>query len=273
MRERAPGSTRDRGSPDERQGGGNTHGNGYQHRTSEHVPGFLGSMDRVAIGLWAAGLRAGARMMIALARVTPVGLDEVLRLKAGGRRIVLVSWHGYDLCNLAVYPGLYGRGSRAVIMAPMTREGRIMERLAMGLGYDVIPVGVDATSPVSARGVVEMVSRIKDGYDGMIAVDGPGGPPEQAKLGAAVIAKRAGAVIVPTVVAGSSEIRVGSRWDKHLLIPPRARMIMHFGPLIDTCPATHPNPSPEDIRQRIEAAMGEGTRRARTLLHPSPIRA
>ncbi len=245
---------------------------GRRRRTSAHVPGFRGGAERVTITLGGAALRVLARTMIGLARVSAVGLEEVLRLKAAGRRIVLVSWHGYDLCNLAVYPGLYGRESRAVIMAPMTWEGRVMEQLATGLGYDVIPIGADPASPVSARGVVEMVSKIKDGCDGMIAVDGPSGPPEQAKLGAAVIAKRASAVVVPTVVTGSREFRVRSRWDKHLLIPPLARMIVHFGPLIDTRPEDDAAPSPDEIRERIETALREGAVRARALLQTPTAR-
>jgi len=223
----------------------------------------------VTITLAGVALRTLARSMIAMARVRAVGLDDVLRVKAAGRRILLVSWHGYDLCNLAVYPGLYGRESRAVIMAPMTWEGRVMEQLATGLGYDVIPIGADPSSPVSARGVVEMVSKIKDGCDGMIAVDGPAGPPEEAKLGAAVIAKRAAAIVVPTVVAGSREVRIRSRWDEHLLIPPGARMLMHFGPLIDTRPESDAAPSPEEIRERIETALREGAVRARAMLGPT----
>lgn len=262
-------SERDRSPAAPRAGNAQKLAAGGRRRTSAHLPGPRATAERVTITLAGGTLRALARAMIGLARVHTVGLEDVLRVKAAGRRILLVSWHGYDLCNLAVYPVLYGRESRAVIMAPMTWEGRVMEQLATGMGYEVIPIGVDPSSPVSARGVVEMVARIKDGCDGMIAVDGPSGPPEQAKLGAAVIAKRAAAVVVPTVVAGSREFRIRSRWDKHLLIPPLARMLMHFGPLIDTRPEHDITPSPEEIRERIEVALLEGAARARAMLHPT----
>ncbi len=224
----------------------------------------------VMTGVAGAGIWALARAMLMLARVSSAGLEDVLRLKRAGRRILLVSWHGYDLCNLGVYRQLYGRSSRVVLMVPATREGWVMERMASRFGYEAIRIGVDPRSPASARGVVEMVARIKDGCDGMIAVDGPFGPPEQAKLGAAVIAKRAGAVVVPTVVAGSREIRMRSRWDRHLLIPPFARMLVHFGPLIDPAPAEGAAPSTEQMRSLIETALHRSTERACAMIHGLP---
>ena len=234
-------------------------------RTSLHLPGVRADVERGSIVALGALLKVFARLMIRLARVRAEGLDEVQAARAAGRRLVFVSWHGFDLCNLGVFPVLFGRDSRAVIMAPMTKEGRVMEQLARGFGYEVIPISPEERSTVSARAVVEIVTTIKSGADGLIAVDGPYGPPEHVKLGAAVIAKRAGAVIVPTAVAGSAQIRIRSRWDRHLLIPPFARMIMHFGPLIDTHPADGPAPSPEEIRERIEVALRAGVARAQAV--------
>lgn len=234
-------------------------------RTSTHVPGVRADIERSSIVALGAVLGVVAWAMIRLARVTAVGRDEIIAARAAGRTLVFVSWHGFDLCNLGVFPVLFGRDSRAVIMAPMTKEGRVMEQLARGFGYEVIPISPEERSSVSARAVVEMVSAIKSGADGLIAVDGPYGPPEQVKLGAAVIAKRAGAIIIPTAVAGSAQIRIKSRWDRHLFILPFARMIMHFGPFIDTHPAEGPAPSPEEIRERIEVALRAGTTRAQAL--------
>lgn len=237
------------------------------NRTSAHLPGMRASVERANIRALGVMLNAVARSMIRLARVTAVGKEEILAAKATGRRVIFVSWHGFDLCNLGVFPYLFGRETKAVIMAPMTKEGRVMEQLARRFGYHVIPISPEEKSSVSARAVVEMVTTIRAGADGLIAVDGPYGPPEQAKLGAAVIAKRSGAIIVPTAVAGSAPIRIKSRWDKHLFILPFSRMIMHFGPLIDTQPPEGPAPSAEEIRERIETALRAGVTRAQALAH------
>ncbi len=242
-----------------------------RRRTSAHVPGVRATAERATVVVLGRMLYLMSRVMIRTARVTAVAHDEVLRYKAAGRRLLFVGWHGYDLCNLGVFPFLFGRDTPAVIMAPMTWEGRVMEQLARGFAYDVVPVGVDASSPISARGVVEMVSKMRSGCDGLIAVDGPSGPPEQAKLGAAVIAKRSGAVVVPTTVAGSLELRFSSRWDKHLVIPPLARMVVHFGPMIDTQPGEGPSPTAEAVRERIERALREGTARAREMAHDARL--
>jgi len=237
-----------------------------RRRTHMPSPGLRATAEQAMIRVAGATVLALANTMTGLARVSLVGRDEVLDAKAAGRRIVFVSWHGHDLCNLGVYPQLCGGESRAVIMAPTTWTGRVMGRVAAGLGHDVIPIGTESNAPETSRGVVKMVSRIKDGCDGMIAVDGPSGPPEVVKLGAAVIARRAAAVIVPTVAAGSREFRIRNRWDEHLLIPPFARMIFHLGPLIDTRPAGDVAPSDEEIRDRIDAALRRGAVRARAAL-------
>jgi len=231
-----------------------------------HSSGLRATAEQAMIRVAGAAVLALAGTMTGLARVSLVGRDEVLNAKSAGRRIVFVSWHGHDLCSLGAYPKLCGGESRAVIMAPTTWTGRVMGRVAAGLGHDVIPIGIESNAPETSRGVVKMVSRIKDGCDGMIAVDGPSGPPEVVKLGAAVIARRAAAVIVPTVAAGSREFRIRSRWDKHLLIPPFARMIFHLGPLIDTRPTGDVAPSDEEIRDRIDAALRGGAVRARAVL-------
>jgi len=236
-------------------------------RTGAYSAGVRAATGRAGATAAGASVLALAGTMTKLSRVSFVGRDEVLSAKAAGRRIVYVSWHGLDLCNLGLYPRFYGEDeSRAVIMAPTTTwTGRVMEQVAASLGHQVIPIGTESNSPDSARGVVKMVSKIKDGYDGMIAVDGPCGPPQVVKIGAAVIAKRASAVIVPTVVAGSRELRVRSRWDKHLLIPPFAHIVAHLGPLIDTCPSAETAPSEHDIRDRIDAALRDGAQRARAM--------
>ena len=80
-------------------------------------------------------------------------------------------------------------------------KGSVLRHYGQRWDLDVVTMGADAASPQSARAIAIMIRRVRAGTDALIAVDGPSGPAFQVKPGAAFIAQRAGAVIVPTVPA------------------------------------------------------------------------
>jgi lysophospholipid acyltransferase (LPLAT)-like uncharacterized protein len=116
---------------------------------------------------------------------------------------------------------------------------------------------------------VKMIMLLRQGYDAMVAVDGPHGPPLEAKMGAALIAQRARAVIVPTAAACNRKIELRNRWDNHLVPLPFSRTVVHFGTPIDSYPSVGPKPRLEDLRAGLELALSRGTARASAALEAS----
>ena len=64
-------------------------------------------------------------------------------------------------------------------------------------------LGKDTNSFRWARGVVKVIDLVKNGYDALLAVDGPEGPAYQVRPGAALMAKRSGAVLAPMVATSN----------------------------------------------------------------------
>lgn len=187
--------------------------------------------------------------------------DEVLQYKQQSRPIIFVCWHGHDFANLGVYQPLFGTAARGAIMVRANSDGRVLHHFGRRMGIEVVSLGSNPESAQWARGVVTMINLVKHGVDGMLAVDGPDGPAYQVKPGAAFMAQRAGAVLVPTFAVASRGIRLRNRWDQMLIPVPGARLDIHFGPAIDARPPDGARPSVEEMQARIrEILAAEGRR-------------
>lgn len=195
------------------------------------------------------------------------GHEEALAYKEQGRPLVFVCWHGHDFLNLGGYHRVFGRDVRSVIMVRDDPDGMVLHRFGERMNIDVVTLpGSDPTSLQWARGVARVIGLVKSGFDALLAVDGPEGPPREVKPGAIVIAKRAGAVLVPSGAAARPSISLWNRWDHHLIPLPFCRAVMHFGPVIDPSPPTGPTPTVEELQVSIGEALTRGTRRARELV-------
>jgi lysophospholipid acyltransferase (LPLAT)-like uncharacterized protein len=204
----------------------------------------------------------GARLFSTTIAVRSEGQDAVLAYKRERRPIVFVGWHGHDAIHLTAYRILFGQSAPAVIMVLDDVKGRVLEHFGQRMNLRVVSLGHDPESPQWARGVVKMIMLLRQGYDAMVAADGPHGPPLEAKAGAALIAQRARGVIVPSSAACSRKIELHHRWDNHLVPMPFSRTLVHFGAPIDSFPPFGPVPQLEDLRGRIQLALQAGTAKA-----------
>lgn len=229
----------------------------------------------VAFGSWPAILGElmfrGARLFSTTIAVDSEGQDAVLAYRRQHRPIVFVGWHGHDVINLTAYRILFGQSTPAVIMVLDDVRGRVLERFGQRLNLRVISLGHDPESPKWAKGVVKMILLLGQGYDAMVAADGPHGPALEAKAGAALIAQRARGVIVPSSAACNHKIELRYRWDKHLVPLPFSHTLVHFGTPIDAFPAFGPKPPLEDLRARIQLALQVGTTRAAAALETDQL--
>lgn len=198
------------------------------------------------------------RTTIDSADLRSIGRDAVLMTRRAGRPLIFVGWHGHDFVNIGVYHPLFGFESKALLMVPETFGAEVLSETAQRMKLSVVPL----SGMQGSRGLVSVIRMVTTGHDALLAVDGPDGPARQAKPGAAFIAQRAKAVIVPTAIAASPSVRLAYRWDDHVVPLPGGRITVHFGPLIDTAPAEGTPPSIEEIQAAIDEALTAGTRAA-----------
>jgi 1-acyl-sn-glycerol-3-phosphate acyltransferase len=148
--------------------------------------------------------------------------------------------------------------------APSTFTSPFRERLVHRLG-GILPVwrggvGVDA-HVASARAVVENGAVFVQMPEG--TVSGPAGRIGAFRVGAAVIALRTGAPVVPIAIAGTEELYIGKRIASEVLEPTSALALLG-----EDVPAVLPEPGSRDelalaklVTARLEGLLGPAVER------------
>jgi lysophospholipid acyltransferase (LPLAT)-like uncharacterized protein len=183
-------------------------------------------LDRVNPAPALAGelLFRATRWLVSPTRCQFYGHDAVIEHKQQGRSLIFVCWHAHDFVNLGIYKRAFGPAAPGVIMVRDNHNGRVLQHFSRRMRLGAVSLGAGPGSRQWASGVVKMVHLIQRGHDGMLAVDGPEGPAYQVKPGAAVMALRAAALIVPTASAARPAVRLRYRWDEQLVPLPGARI-------------------------------------------------
>lgn len=136
---------------------------------------------------------------------------------------VLVFFHGTQWPLLA-----WRRRRRTVVLVSLSRDGAMQARALAVLGFDVVR---GSSSRGGARGLAALVRRMRSGArDAAFAVDGPRGPYGVVKPGAALAARRTGAIVVPMGAACARATVLERAWDRYTLAWPFSRAAVVLGP-------------------------------------------
>jgi lysophospholipid acyltransferase (LPLAT)-like uncharacterized protein len=170
---------------------------------------------------------------------------------AGGdlRPWVLVFWHGTQVPLLA-----WRRRRKTAVLVSWSADGELQARVMARAGLRVVR---GSSSRGGARGLVAMLRAVRAGADAAFAIDGPRGPYGSVHPGAAHLARRSGALLVPMGSAASPARVLARAWDRMRLPWPFARAVVVLGPPLD------PHVSEQEIARAIEAANDEAARTLR----------
>ena len=159
------------------------------------------------------------------------GFEHFEQARRSGRPVILVFWHEDLLGAFLTYLRL--RLGRIGVMLSPSRDGDMASRIVQR--YGLTPIRASSTRG-AVRGFMEFyrwLTRPGQGSPlGLIALDGPRGPRRQAKAGAAMLARKAGALVQP-VAYNFSRKTVLRSWDRHLLPKPFAAAHIHLGAPLD----------------------------------------
>lgn len=215
----------------------------------------------LAAALGGEALALAARALFRTLRFESVGLERAAEQVRAGRAVILVGWHGHDLIHLAAFRRLFPEARGAIIVEDNT-AGHLLKRAAARLGLDGTALSLDPDSTRSARGIVRFAALVRAGTLGLLAVDGPAGPAREVKAGAAFIAQRADAVLIPCATAARPSVGL-PRWDRHLVPLPFARVVTVMGEPIETrSVAAGRTPTVESLTETIARSLGEVVARA-----------
>jgi len=152
----------------------------------------------------------GVRLLTTSVRCKVQGRDAVDALLARGERLIYSFWHGRQAVMLKMH-----EGEAVVIMVSLSADGTLQKKVVEHYGYSTV------RGSSSRRGVAALLELkrliLEDRCIGGLAVDGPRGPREEAKEGAATLAAKTGAYLIPISAAMKHRWMLKS-WDR-LQIP------------------------------------------------------
>ena len=184
-------------------------------------------------------------------RVVDNPIDSVRGYHCSGNRVMFAIWHEFSVIGMYWYRrrnsgGLVDDSFRGDVLAGVLRH------------FGITDFRVKSGRPGTGRGrsVPAFIRFIREGHDGMIAMDGPFGPARFGKPGIIHIAGRSNALIVPIGAYFSRAISVRRRWDNYQIPLPWCRLHLVLGDPIEI---------PADFRVRIDELLeklNEETNRA-----------
>jgi lysophospholipid acyltransferase (LPLAT)-like uncharacterized protein len=166
---------------------------------------------------------AGALVIRALGATWRIRIEQaghLDRARAVHPQVIFVFWHGRLL------PLSYTHRNRRIhVLASEHSDGEMLGQTIQRLGFGHVR---GSSTRGGARALLELVEKVRSGFDLGITVDGPRGPRGVVKAGVVEVARQTGAAIIPITTA-SSRRRVFASWDAFELPAPFARVVVRYG--------------------------------------------
>jgi len=191
-----------------------------------------------------------------------LGSDSADRfIPPGSQACVPVLWHSQQIATTHVIRGWIRRGFRVGYIISASVDGEVPTNIARSWGAEVIRGSAQDTGALVLRDAVQMIKR---GVSIATNSDGPLGPPFEIKTGTVVMARMAGAPMLPIVCAASSAWTMNS-WDRFMIPKPFARIIVAVGDPVDI-PRDLPMTEIESVRKNVQLAMDTLANESKLLL-------
>lgn len=205
--------------------------------------------NRLAGGFLPKLIYAVIRVLYATMRVQVLG-DEIPRsFQSKGEGVINVFWHS----RLLMIPFVY-TGDGVYVLISSHGDGEIIANAMKKFGFFQVR---GSSSKGGSEALTEMVRLARKNRDLAITPDGPRGPAEIVKPGAAQVARISGRPVIPLAYSVSRGKRFNS-WDRFLLPYPFSRCVFVWGePLY-----YRKGEDMEVFRLRIEEALKTTTQRA-----------
>jgi len=167
-----------------------------------------------------------------------------------GRPILLAIWHE-ELFALTGFGSTVLSGRLATVVSD-SRDGELITQVLQRIGF--------ATARGSStRGGLKALNQLRqhmlDGRIGVITVDGPRGPRQEAKDGAVYLAQKAGALLFPVRSRPSSAYVFKRSWDNFQLPLPFCACEVLFGEPLEFPPGKMSSEELHQGSQRLAQAL------------------
>jgi hypothetical protein len=169
------------------------------------------------------------------------------KLLAQDKPILYTCWHG----QLAyVFYHFRSRPREIILLASPSFDGELVGRIGEQFGATIIS---GSRNKGGLAALKEMAGRMRQGSDGGIIADGSRGPYHHLYKGVLVLAREAGAEVLPVAAASARKITLNS-WDRFELTLPFSRIVLLFGEPVSVPPDIR-GKSLEEFRLHLEAKL------------------
>lgn len=176
-------------------------------------------------------------------------LEAENKLLAQDKPILYTCWHG----QLAyVFYHFRFRPRQILLLASPSFDGEFIGRIAKRFGATIVS---GSRNKGGLTALKQMAGRMRQGSYGGIIADGSRGPYHQVQKGVVVLARDAGAWVLPVAVAGERKIIFNS-WDRFELILPFSRLALLFGEPFQV-PADVRGKTLEEFRLKLEIRLND----------------
>jgi lysophospholipid acyltransferase (LPLAT)-like uncharacterized protein len=177
---------------------------------------------------------------------------------------VLAFWHEYNLVAAAAAHRLR-RHQHHVSFSTQAFRGQVMTAMLAALDAGSVPLPAEGERAEAAKLSREMARLGREGASLVVSPDGPVGPYRRAKPGALIVARESGLPLQPWAVAARPVIRLGGRWDRHIVPLPFCRLRVEEAEPISVAPRERLRP----LLVRLQTALDEVTDRTEAATHRS----
>jgi lysophospholipid acyltransferase (LPLAT)-like uncharacterized protein len=180
-------------------------------------------------------------------RKTIVNLAAETQLAQQGRPILYTCWHGqlaYVFCTFPYRP------RPIVLLASPSFDGELISRIAEKFGATVFS---GSRNKGGLAALKQIARRMRQGNYGGIIADGSRGPYHHLHKGVVMLARDAGAAIIPVAVASEKKFILDT-WDKFELTRPFSRVALLFGEPFEVPPDVR-NKNLEEFRLQLETKL------------------
>jgi lysophospholipid acyltransferase (LPLAT)-like uncharacterized protein len=185
-------------------------------------------------------------------RIQTLAGEHLDAARSGGKPVLFVFWHGRLL------PLSFTHRARQIhVLASQHADGEMLGQTIRRLGFGHVR---GSSTRGGARAIMELVEKVRAGYDLGLTVDGPRGPRHIVKPGVAEIAKVTGSPILPITTA-SHRHRTFSSWDAFQLPHLFSRVVVRYGAPIYVAPDADRD-ALEAARFQTESALRDITAEA-----------
>lgn len=150
------------------------------------------------------------------------GQEQMEEWRNSGKPVILACWHG-----VLIPPMYYLRNQNIYVLSSTHRDSEYLAYILRKFGWGLIK---GSSKRGGTRALIEMIRKVKEGYNVAFTPDGPTGPAKKIKPGIIYLAQKTGIPIVPLGVAAYPKNNLKS-WDSFMLPNFFAQASLVFGEL------------------------------------------